>query len=72
MNIFSICTLIVIGALSLAVLVIRRSALFRCLSGKSDLSVTARIGTIFTSSMFVVCILVFSLLTVIDVLGSMR
>ena len=72
MNIFSICTLIVIGALSLAVLVIRRSALFRCLSGKSDLSVTARIGTIFSSSMFVVCILVFSLLTVIDVLGSMR
>lgn len=72
MNTFTICTLIIIGALSLAVLIGRRSALFRRSANKSSLRVTDKVGTIFTAPMFTASVIVFILLTVIDVLGSMR
>ncbi len=70
-NTFAIFALIVIGALSLAVLFARRSALLRRLPSKSSLSVGARTGALLSSPLFLICIAVFVLLTVIDVLGSM-
>lgn len=71
LNAFAIFALIVIGALSLAVLIARQSALFRRLPRRSYLSKARRIGTLLSAPMFVVCIAVFVLLTVLDVLGSM-
>lgn len=71
MNAFTIFALIVIGALSLAVLVARRSSLFRRLPNRSNLCVGDKLAAIFSAPMFTVCVMVFILLTVIDVFGSM-
>ncbi len=70
-NAFAIFALIAIGALSLAVLFARRSALLRRLPRKSSLSVGARTGALLSSPLFLICIAVFVLLTVVSVLGSM-
>ena len=72
MNAFSIFSLIVIGAISLAVLIGRRSVLFRRLPQRSSLSLGERVGTIFGSPAFITSVAVFMLLTVLDVIGSME
>ncbi len=71
-NAFAIFALIVIGALSLAVLFARRSALLRRLPQKSSLSIGTRIGALSSSPLFLICLVAFVLLTVMDVLGSIR
>lgn len=71
MNAFAIFALIVIGALCLAVLVARRSSLFRRLPKRSVLCVTDSVGTVFAAPLFTACVIMFIALTVIDVLGSM-
>ncbi len=70
-NTFTFFALIAIGALSLAVLFARRSALLRRLPKKSSLSVGKRMGALLSSPLFLICLAVFVLLTVVDVLGSM-
>lgn len=70
-NGFVILTLIVIGALCLAMLVVRRSALLRRLKRKSSLSVGARTGVLLSSPQFVLCLVAFTVLTIADVIGSM-
>lgn len=69
---FSIFSLIVIGALCMAALVIRRSALLRRLPKKSGLSLGMRIRALLSSKWFLLCLAVFVLLTITDVLGSIR
>ncbi len=71
LNAFAIFALIVIGALSLAVLIARRSALFRRIPHRSCMTGLGRVSALLSAPMFVVCIVVFVLLTVMDVLGSM-
>ena len=71
MNIFTISTLIVVGALSLAVLIGRRSALFRRLASKSSLRAGDKVGGVLTAPLFIACVVMFVALTVMDVLGSM-
>ena len=70
-NVFAVFALIAIGALSLAVLFARRSTLLRRMPRKSALSVGSRTGSLLSSPLFLICIAVFVLLTVVDVLGSM-
>ncbi len=72
LNAFAIFALIVIGALCLAALIARQSALFRRLPRRSHLSMSGRVGALLSAPMFVVCLAIFLLLTVMDVLGSMR
>lgn len=69
-NGFAILALIVIGALCLAVLIVRHSSLLRRLPQKSSLSVGARTGTLLSSLLFLLCFVVFTALTVADVIGS--
>lgn len=71
MNTFAIFTLIVIGAISLAVLIARRSRLFRRLTRRSSLPIGSRVGALFGAPLFLVSVAVFVLLTVMDVIGSM-
>jgi membrane protease YdiL (CAAX protease family) len=70
-NAFSIFALIAIGAISLAVLIVRQSALLRRLPKLSSLSGGARAGVLATSPLFLACVLMFVLLTIADVLRSM-
>lgn len=70
LNAFAIFALIVIGALSLVVLIARQSALLRRLPRISHLTAARRVGTLLSAPMFTLCIAVFVLLTVMDVLGS--
>lgn len=69
-NAFSIFALIAIGTVCLAVLFARRSALLRRLPQKSSLSVGARTGTLLSSPLFLICIAVYVLETVVNVLGE--
>lgn len=71
MNGFSICALIVVGALSLAVLIVRHSALLRRLATRSSLRVRDKVGGLFTAPFFAVSVAAFVLLTIKDVLESM-
>lgn len=70
-NAFTIFALIAIGALSLAVLFARRSALLRRLPKKSALSVGSRIGALLSSPLFLICLAMFTVLTISGVLESM-
>lgn len=71
MNTFSIFALIVIGAICLAVLIARRSALFRRLPNSSSLPVSHRVGALLSAPLFLISVAVFVLLTILDVVGSM-
>ena len=69
---FSICSLIVIGAICMAVLLVRHSALLRRLPKRSGLSLGARVGALLSSKGFVLCLAFFVLLTITDILGSIK
>lgn len=71
-NAFAIFSLIAIGALSLAVLIARRSALFRRLSCRSSLMTGDRLKTLLGAPLFLISVLVFILLTIVDVVGSIK
>ncbi len=70
-NAFCIFGLIIIGALCLAILVGRRSVLFRRLPRRSSMPLGSRLSTIFGAPLFLIGIVAFVLLTVMDILGSM-
>lgn len=70
-NVFSICMLTVVGAVSLAVLITRRSALLRRLPTNTRLRVSDKAYGLFAAPMFLMCVAVFIALTVMDVLRSM-
>lgn len=69
---FCIFALIVIGAICMTALLIRRSELLRRLPKKSGLSCGERVQTLLSSKGFLLCLAVFVLLTITDILGSIK